>query len=91
MDVNVVVVELVVVDVDVVEVKLVVVALVVVPGRRTIVVESVLIWHLTRGVNKSLSNYTNDEMNRHLVPCHFFLQWQAPVVSLQPTLPRARH
>jgi len=80
-DVNVVVVELVVVDVDVVEVKLVVVdvvevelvvvALVVVPGRRTIVVESVLIWHL--------------------VPCHFFLQWQAPVVSLQPTLPRARH
>ena len=60
MDVNVVVVELVVVDVDVVEVKLVVVALVVVPGRRTIVVESVLIWHLTRGVNKSLSNNTND-------------------------------
>ena len=91
MDVNVVVVELVVVDVDVVEVKLVVVALVVVPGRRTIVVESVLIWHLTRGVNKSLSNYTNDEMNRHLVPCHFSLQKQAPVVSLQPTLPRARH
>jgi len=70
-DVNVVVVELVVVDVDVVEVKLVVVALVVVPGRRTIVVESVLIWHL--------------------VPCHFSLQKQAPVVSLQPTLPRARH
>ena len=61
MDVNVVVVELVVVDVA--EVELVVVALVVVPGRRTIVVESVLIWHLTRGVNKSLSNYTNDEMN----------------------------
>ena len=58
MDVNVVVVELVVVDVF--EVKLVVVALVVVPGRRTIVVESVLIWHLTRGVNKSLSNNTND-------------------------------
>ena len=54
MDVNVVVVELVVVDVA--EVELVVVALVVVPGRRTIVVESVLIWHLTRGVNKSLSN-----------------------------------
>ena len=58
MDVNVVVVELVVVDVA--EVELVVVALVVVPGRRTLVVESVLIWHLTRGVNKSLSNNTND-------------------------------
>ena len=58
MDIKVVVVELVVVDV--VEVELVVVALVVVPGRRTIVVESVLIWHLTRGVNKSLSNNTND-------------------------------
>jgi len=43
-DVNVVVVELVVVDVA--EVELVVVALVVVPGRRTLVVESVLIWHL---------------------------------------------
>ena len=54
MDIKVVVVELVVVDV--VEVELVVVALVVVPCRRTIVVESVLIWHLTRGVNKSLSN-----------------------------------
>jgi len=63
-DVNVVLVELVVVDVVEVE-------LVVVPGRRTIVVESVLMWHL--------------------VPCHFSLQWQAPVVSLQPTLPRARH
>ena len=85
MDVNVVVVELVVVDavevklvvVDVVEVKLVVVALVVVPGRRTIVVESVLIWHLTRGVNKSLSNYTNDEMNtwsRATSPCRSKLQ-----------------
>ena len=58
MDIKVVVVELVVVDV--VEVELVVVALVVVPGRRTLVVESVLIWHLTRGVNKSLSNNTND-------------------------------
>ena len=40
MDVNVVVVELVVVDVVEVE-------LVVVPGRRTIVVESVLMWHLS--------------------------------------------
>ena len=39
-DVNVVVVELVVVDVVEVE-------LVVVPGRRTIVVESVLMWHLS--------------------------------------------
>ena len=38
-------VELVVVDV--VEVELVVVALFVVPGRRTIVVESVLMWHLS--------------------------------------------
>ena len=75
MDVNVVVVELVVVDVA--EVELVVVALVVVPGRRTIVVESVLIWHLTRGVNKSLSNYTNDEMNtwsRATSPCSDKLQ-----------------
>ena len=45
MDVNVVLVELVVVDV--VEVELVVVVLVVVPGRRTIVVESVLMWHLS--------------------------------------------
>ena len=40
MDVNVVLVELVVVDVVDVE-------LVVVPGRRTIVVESVLMWHLS--------------------------------------------
>lgn len=40
MDVNVVLVELVVVDVVEVE-------LVVVPGRRTIVVESVLMWHLS--------------------------------------------
>ena len=40
MDVDVVVVELVVVDVVEVE-------LVVVPGRRTIVVESVLMWHLS--------------------------------------------
>ena len=55
MDVNVVLVELVVVDVvevelvvvDVVEIDLVVVALVVVPGRRTVVVESVLMWHLS--------------------------------------------
>ena len=47
MDVNVVLVELVVVDVVEVELVVVDVALVVVPGRRTIVVESVLMWHLS--------------------------------------------
>ena len=45
--VDVVEVELAVVDVVEIDLVVVVVVVVVVPGRRTVVVESVLMWHLS--------------------------------------------